>query len=254
MTKTVEGRLGVVSDIHGNSAALRAVLDDGAALGVEVWLVLGDVVAMGADPGGVLGQLDEVDVLALISGNTERYVLTGDRPDPSFEDVIADPSELARLVEVVGSFSWTRGNLSGQGLLDPVTSWVPDHRIALSDGSRLLAVHASLVADDGVGIHPERVDADYRRLFPDVAADLVVGGHTHTVTDHMVDGVRFVNPGSVSNLMTADKAARYAVIDASPAATTVEFRSVQYDVARAVADIEQSGIPGAGFLVRHYFS
>ena len=59
------GVLGVVTDIHGNPYALEAVLSHGAQRGVERWLVLGDVVAMGPEPGRVMDQLTEVDVVRL---------------------------------------------------------------------------------------------------------------------------------------------------------------------------------------------
>ncbi|MDH5238330.1 MAG: metallophosphatase family protein [Acidimicrobiia bacterium] len=248
------GRLGVMTDVHGNLRALDAVLADGRRRGVGRWLVLGDVVAMGSHPCEVLRRLDEVDVVAAITGNTERYVLTGDRPDPTLEQAAADASELPRLVEVVGSFAWTKGALTSQGLLERLVGFRRRARFVLADGTRLLAVHASLRADDGDGIHPDRSGAEYRRLFPDSGADLVVGGHTHSMTDHQVDRVRYVNPGSVSNPTDAVKDARYLVVDHTPDGHGVEFRSVGYDVGRAAADIDACGIPGAGFLLSRYFA
>lgn len=48
------GILGVITDVHANPYALAAVLNDGANRGVKRWLVLGDLVAMGPEPGHVL--------------------------------------------------------------------------------------------------------------------------------------------------------------------------------------------------------
>ncbi len=177
------GRLGVVADIHGNPFALSEVLRDGEARGVERWLVLGDVVAMGPAPAAVLDLLAAKDVVVSIMGNTERYVLVGDRPDPTFEQVRADASQLPRLVEVAASFAWTKGFLAATGDLATLAGYRTSARLAFPDGSTALAIHASMLSDQGLGISPDLDRADVRLLFPDPGADLVFGGHTHRASD-----------------------------------------------------------------------
>lgn len=254
MTDTAEPVvIGVMSDIHGNPIALEAVLDDASGVGVTSWLVLGDVVAMGPDPACVMERLATLDVVACIAGNTERYVLTGDGPEPSPADVADDPSLLPKLVEVTRSFAWTRGFLSAHHLLDRLRAFAPDHRFDLPDGSKVLAVHASAVADDGSGIHPGLRDDDVALMFPGDRADLVFGGHTHLATDRLLDRSRFVNPGSVSNPLDGETSARYVVLRCDIDGHDLEHRSVAYDLAEVRAAIRRSEIPGADFLLERYF-
>ena len=73
-------RLAILSDIHGNSIALDAVLADANALGADGFLVLGDLVAIGHDPVGVLQRLVELPNAHFVQGNTDRYTCAGDRP------------------------------------------------------------------------------------------------------------------------------------------------------------------------------
>ena len=48
-------KIAILSDIHGNSIALRSVLDDIKAQGgADIIWVIGDLVALGPDPIGVL--------------------------------------------------------------------------------------------------------------------------------------------------------------------------------------------------------
>ncbi len=249
-----EGMLGVIADIHANPDALDAVLNHGANLGVDRWLVLGDVVAMGPEPGRVLEQLAEVDVVAFVAGNTERYVLTGDRPDPTFDEVAADPGQLQRLVDVAGTFAWTKGFLHAHGSLDLLRSFLPHVRLLLPDGTLVLAVHASLRADDGPGIVPDLGPDEAERLFPSVGAALVFGGHTHKVTDIELNGVRFINPGSVSNHDHPDVGATYSTLRLAADHHVVEHHEVSYDKQLAVDAILRSGIPGSEFLLNRYFS
>lgn len=246
--------LGVVADIHANPYALDAVLSHGADNGVERWLVLGDVVAMGPEPRRVLDQLREVDVVAFIAGNTERYVLTGDRPDPSFAEVAADPSLLPRLTEVAASFAWTKGFLQASDSLERIREFRPTVRLRFPDGTNCIATHASLVADDGQGIEPGIHSADIASLFPDTGAEIILGGHTHLATDVTFGGRRFVNPGSVSNHHEPHLDALYAIMRLGEDGHRIEHHTVGYDKRLVIESIATSGIPGASFLLGRYFA
>src|SRR5207248_411597 len=153
-------RLGVMSDIHGNSAALDAVLVDAAPLDIDRWWVLGDIVLFGPRPVEVLELLAAVPGCAYVAGNTDRYVLTGDQPPAH-----ATPSDAVGRVDLVerygamaGAIGWTRGALVQAGYLDRLSRLPPEQRVVLNDGSTLLGVHASPLSDDGPGIDTRSTD------------------------------------------------------------------------------------------------
>jgi len=75
-------RIALLSDIHGNSLALDAVLADIATVGVDGYWILGDIVALGPDPVGVLQRLSTLQNCYFIRGNTDRYLVTGDGSVP----------------------------------------------------------------------------------------------------------------------------------------------------------------------------
>lgn len=103
-------RVALISDIHGNATALRAVLGDvDAQGGVDAYWVLGDLVALVPAPVEVLERLAGLPNLMVVRGNTDRYVTTGARPYPTHDDVRANPDLIPRLVRVAESFSWTQG-------------------------------------------------------------------------------------------------------------------------------------------------
>lgn len=243
-------RVGVMSDVHGNAVALEAVVRDGARAGVEAWWVLGDLVAVGVEPVATLELLTSLPRVACISGNTDRYVVTGERPRPSPEDVVADPSLLPTLIEVEASFSWTQGFLAGRGWLDWLAGLPTELRIRLPDGTRLLGVHASPAADEGRGITPRLPAPDLAAMVTGLDADVVCGGHTHQPTDRRVDGVHALNVGSVSNPLTVDLRASYVVIDAGDTGYTVDHRRVAYDHDEVLARIARSGHPARSYISR----
>ena len=112
-------RLAILSDIHGNPIALDAVLGDIEARGgADGYLVLGDLVAQGHDPAAVLRRLASLPDARFVRGNTDRYVLTGDRARPTVAEARADPALVPTLVAVAQGFAWTHGYLAATG-------WIP---------------------------------------------------------------------------------------------------------------------------------
>lgn len=76
LTSTVMPITAIVSDIHGNLPALRAVLADARNRGAERYWCLGDVVGYGAQPVECLELLADLDAV-IIRGNHEQAVLSG---------------------------------------------------------------------------------------------------------------------------------------------------------------------------------
>jgi predicted phosphodiesterase len=198
----------VLSDIHGNRTALEAVIADGRDRGVDTWWALGDLVAIGPDPVDTLELLANVSKVLVTRGNTERYVLTRDRPPPDAEDVRAHPELVELFATVEASFSWTSGAVAAHGWLPWLAALPLEARTELEDGTRLLGVHASPGRDDGAGITPHRLEEDLRVSLEGAGADIVLAGHTHQPTDRRIGHIRAVNGGlsAIRSPMTCGQA------------------------------------------------
>ena len=185
-----------------------------------------------------------------VRGNTDRYVLTGDRPFPSAADVERDPFLRAVFDEVQASFAWTADTLDRSGWMDWLGRVPGEVRRALPDGAQLVGVHASPFADDDAGITPATAPDDARTMLDAAAAaaDLLAAGHTHRATDRAVGQRRVVNPGSVSNPITDDRRATYAVLDAQPDSHRLSFHRVAYDADEVIARTQRSGHPVAAYI------
>ncbi len=128
-------RLALLLDLHGNPIAVEAVLADVEECGgVDAYLVLGDIVAIGHDPIAVLERLVALPGVRFIQGNTDRYVVTGQRPYPSLADVESDPGLIARLVEVAHSFAWTKGMVTAAGWFNWFSALHLEERMLLPEG------------------------------------------------------------------------------------------------------------------------
>lgn len=242
-------RIAILSDIHGNSIALDAVLDDiRAQRGVDKYLVLGDLAAIGHDPVGALERIAALPNLCIVRGNTDRYLLTSERPAPTLEDVKSNPQILPKFAEVVASFAWTQGAVSTNGWLNWLKGLPLEQRIVLPDGTRLLGVHASPGCDDGGGILPNLSDAELESRLAGCAADLVCVGHHHMVMDLRANKVRVINPGSVSNPFPPDLRASYVVLHADKDGYRLEYRRVEYDRKAVIRELQRVHHPAADYI------
>lgn len=87
-------KIAILSDIHGNSPALQAVLDDIQRADCTQMWVLGDIIN-GLDPAGCITLLWQYPKMTVVKGNAEYAVLTPHlemfphREDPLYRAVIA---------------------------------------------------------------------------------------------------------------------------------------------------------------------
>jgi predicted phosphodiesterase len=186
-------RVAVLADVHGNLPALEAVLVDIEREGFDTIVSLGDLVS-GPRPVECLERVAALDPVWVI-GNADRYA--ADPPEDAWPaDLHAheqlSPEQRAELL------AW------------PLTAEL--------DG--VLYCHGTPRSDEEVVTKltpPERLAG----ILVDVAAPLVVGGHTH----HQFTLPRWVNAGSIG-MPYEDQPGAYwlAVIDGEP-----RFRRSAYD-------------------------
>lgn len=246
-------RVALLSDIHGNSIALDAVLCDiEQSGGVDEYWALGDLVALGPDPVGVVERLDALPTVSVLRGNTDRYVATGERPAPSVAEAIADPSLVSVIAEVAGSFGWTAGYMQAAGLSGWLEALPLQLRRTLPDGTppRLRCTPHRSPTTGRASIHA--TDAAQAALLAGCGADIVFAGHTHRPVDRQVGPIRAVNLGSVSNPIAPDLRASYVILDADTGGYRVEHRRVDYDRAAVISAVEQLNHPGRGYVIRHH--
>lgn len=243
-------RIAMFSDIHGNSAALEAVLRDIEAMGgVDEYWVLGDLVAYGHDPVNVLERLNTLPNAIFTYGNTDHNLMTGARPYPTFEDALQDISLIPQLVEVAQNYSWTQGAITTANWFDWLTELPLEHRLTLPDGTRVLGVHAAPGMADGEGIKPMMTDDALAAVLEGCEADLVIVGHTHWPLDRTVNGIRVINMGCVSLPCQPDLRASYITLDADESGHEITFHRADYDRQAVIEMIRAMNHPAAAYLI-----
>ncbi len=244
-------KIALLSDIHGNSVALDAVFEDIKSQGdVDAYWILGDLVAIGPDPVGVLQRLINLPNTQFIRGNSDRYIAFGDRPPPTRAEVESDSSLMEQFVEITESFSWTHGALAATGWL----KWLKDLPLEITerlpDGTKFLGVHASPGEDNGLGFSPDDTDGEMRKLLHGCEADLICVGHTHRPMTRKIDAWHVVNLGSVSMSPTEDKRASYVLLNASSEGNEIRHRLVYYNIDAVFEMLEELSHPGRQHIIK----
>ena len=110
-----------------------------------------------------------------------------------------------------------------------------------SGSTRVLLVHGSPRKINEY-LFEDRPLSSFQRLAASSNADVIVFGHTHKPYVKEVDGVLFVNAGSVGKPKDGDWRACYAVLDLG-GTPSAGFRRIEYDVAAAAAAIRATDLP-----------
>lgn len=224
-------KIAALSDIHGNLAALDAVLADIRSAGADLIVNLGDILSGALYPNETADRLMPLG-LPTIRGNHERQVLAGDRSSMG-------PSD-----------RWAFDCLRPDQL-----DWIAGLPSTLPVGEDVLLVHGTPESDltyfletvTGSGCR-QATPEEVKHRAGNTACKLILCGHTHLQRSMKLDDGRLiVNPGSVGLQAYEDDRpfphrvemgsphARYATVTRTRSGWAVEFRAVEYDWDTAAA-------------------
>lgn len=226
-------KIALLSDIHGNYTALKAVLNDIEQMRPDRIVVLGDIVFKGPQPELCLEAVRNLKV-PVIRGNIDELVGTG-KIQPGFAK---SPEHEAALLE---EMAWTRSRLSEEQLR--YLAELPFlHEEQLTAVLKLRCVHANPqnILDN---ILPDAPLDQFERMFEGTDAQLVAYAHIHQPYVRTVKGRTLLNTGSVGLPFDGDPRSSYAIIDAEGDSRSVTLRRVSYNIEETVRAYEGSGHP-----------
>lgn len=210
----------IISDVHGNIEALRAV--EKAAGDVDIVLFLGDVLDYGPQPKECIEWL-RARSWKCLRGNHDNAVIT--RVDcqcgQSFHDLSVATRELM----------W---KLLDDGDYDYLRPFKPEETIDLG-GQAVYAAHAAPSDPMFKYLRPSTPDSELAAEAGKAGAGIALLGHTHLQMDRTAGGVRFVNPGSVGQPRDGDPRTAFALWRDGD----ISFHRIDYDVDATVRALEK---------------
>jgi predicted phosphodiesterase len=227
--------IAILADIHGNLAALDAVLADLAKQPHDKVVIAGDLLANGPQPAETLARIQQLDAHS-IYGNMDEAIVN------------ATPSD---------SVVWWARQQIGAGGVDYLAALPFCQRITPPGGNTpehdLLAVHASpRNVDDVLILRPQPDGTTFAAvtahneaaaMIGDTRAGLVAYGHIHYFSEGAINGQRIASIGSVGFPFDRDQRAAYALAEWDGARWQIIQRRIPYAYERVVDAIRRSGQP-----------
>jgi putative phosphoesterase len=214
-------KVAVLSDIHGNSVALKAVVGEMKKQTILRVLILGDFVGYYYRPDEVLDLLSEFETTS-IRGNHEN-MLRATRAN----------TDMAHEIELQYGHGITKAmeRLSREQL--DLLCELPETRSVQMGDVRFFLCHGSPWRNDEY-IYP---DAPLEVLEKCAAMDanFVAMGHTHHPFIHRGRGATVFNPGSVGQARDSSGAASWAIVDTDN--SEVVFKRTPFDIMPIIGDV-----------------
>jgi predicted phosphodiesterase len=231
----------ILSDIHANLHALRAVLRYAKRRVIERYVFLGDLVGYGANPNETLALISALEPRVMVRGNHDRACIA-----PGMDLSFSLPARTA--------VSWTKTQLT------------PDHAWFLEGlpvgpldvGGDYQIAHGSPLDEDAYLLHPREA----LQAFDGFRGGLCFFGHTHLPEGYELDeraerlahirfapgdwfplrdGCRYlINPGSVGQPRDRDPRLSFMTFD--PVNRRLKLHRLEYDHAGAARAIRAAGL------------
>lgn len=203
----------IISDVHANYPALKAVIDDIQRRGIKKIISLGDVCGYYSMINECIDLLRENNV-ANIRGNHDNYMIENEQCERSVS--VNKSLNFQRKVITDENFKWLKQS-------------IPFYR-----DSMYYMVHGSF-SKNGMDNYLYVISNDMFRRFKE---KYFFAGHTHVQALIDLDKNRFFcNPGSVGQPRDGDHRAAYAIIDNE----AIELIRLEYDIDIIAEHMKKNG-------------
>ncbi|MFN8412433.1 MAG: metallophosphoesterase family protein [Anaerolineales bacterium] len=246
-------KIAFLSDIHGNSPALQAVLADIQHEQCTKVFMLGDLIN-GVDLHGCVQILrtwsdtNKIE-LASIKGNAEAYLVTPDR------NLLIQQSDVWD-VDLLNLLTWWENHLSASDLewihsLPDTIRWndsllvhdSPMDRLAMEAQSEIPPQYRELNFH-GRGILPNMADSDWQTLLAFMQSESIAQvfcGHTHRPFYKELDGYHICNIGSAGMPLDGDPRPSWALMTKNNSGEqSISIRRVTYDISSTLQLIDNT--------------
>lgn len=230
----------IITDVHGNLPALKAVLNEVEDISYDYIVHLGDSIGMGPFPKECLELMLSTDKLSMIMGNHEAYF--------AFGILNPHPSHMSD-----GEYEhqkWVHSTI-GEALKLNVAEF-PYSISRKHFNINVTFIHYPLVpsSKDFKPICKESTQNNLDKLFKNIESDIIFYGHHHPFSDIKGRG-RYINPGSLG--CSHDSLARFTILEISKDQYSVQHKVVTYSKDSIFDEFEKKEVPERDFISKIFF-
>ena len=249
----------IISDIHGNLPALKAVLDDAGEKGIKNYIVAGDYCLSGPFPNECISILRQLDNAYIIRGNEEQYLENLNGVDQvnwtdgqmqisywCYRNISKE--NLDYLFNLPHAIDFKCNGL-GIHIAHSEKAFIEESRLGEKTGPAMLAMEFGDKSITGERLK-EYVDTsikncpDFEIVLKNLEAGVYIFGHTHVQWDYEDNekNILLINPGSCGlPLDGITDSVPYSILDVSNDGNTkVEKCRIPFDTGRYIETLKRT--------------
>jgi putative phosphoesterase len=226
-------KIAVLSDIHGNTEALKAAYAEAVSIGADKIYHLGDLGGYAPFVNEVVDFLIEHGIEG-VQGNYDETV-ANDREHCGCKHEDPVQAEMAAL-----GFEWTKEHAKPES--KDYMKKLPFEIQFTIDGKKVIIFHAS-PGKNNLYWYEDRPEKFFREMAEKVNADVLIYGHTHRPYRKDLDNKVFINAGSVGKPKDGDIRTCVTLVEITEGVVKTDFVRVPYDVEKTAVAIIERGLP-----------
>ena len=236
-------KLGIITDIHNNLTALKAVVEKLNQMGCDEIICCGDIIGIGPYPEETVQYIMQIPNLIAVRGNHEKYLLEG-MPGEY-------PNEENMGFEEMKHHKWEHSLLSAESIA--FLESLPYETDIACEGFNVSITHTCMDSDGhyiNYKINPSADDLD--KMFADIKSDIVLYGHDHCRNICKGDKL-YINVGSLGCPAWDKNIARGGILKIENGSVEIQPIDVEYNVGGVINSINEMNYPDADNIKKYFY-
>lgn len=225
-------KLLVLSDIHANYPALKAIEHHVDPDRFHRIVNAGDLTVYSTFPNETIEWFRRRTTSVCIAGNTDKRVLA---------ILEGKPLGKPKKEEKRAMYYWTCDELLPENR--EYLKSLPEEAIVTMGDLRIRIIHGDFDEEGETSSSLGDQESRFLTLARESPYHAHIVGHTHIPFHTIIDGVHFINPGSVGRPFDGDPRSSFAVLTVSSGKITVEHFRIPYPVEEVASGLKNSGLP-----------
>lgn len=221
----------LIGDIHANYPALRAIEHHVRNTCFDKIINTGDLTVYSTFPNETVEWFRRHRASTSILGNTDKRILRilkGKR--------LKKPKKK----EKRQMYFWTARHLSTENIR--FLQALPKKTKLTVDGARIGIFHGTFFKAHET-LMPDTPKSRFKELARSSPYQIHIMGHSHIPFYKRINGIHFINPGSVGRMFDGDPRTSFATLKVSPEDISVQHFRIPYAIDEVVDGLKKQGLP-----------
>ena len=236
-------KYGIITDIHNNVIALRAVLKRLDQMNCSRIICCGDIIGIGPYPEETVQEIAGIPGLMSVRGNHDGYLLEGIPTEYPNEENMS-PGEMEH-------HRWEHNLLSAESVA--FLRSMPYRIDFSSEGFDISVMHSCMDRNGHFsGSKKNPSESDLLDMFADEDSDIILYGHDHARNICKSDKL-YINVGSLGCPSRDRNIARAGVLTIENGNAGIETIDVVYNVDEVIHQIDMINYPEADMIKKYFY-